>query len=192
MSNDESGSNDESYKLVGRVSTESVFKATGKHWVKWIELLDKAGARSWTHAEIVAYLKKKYRLGPWWQQGVTLGFELAIGRRIEGQNLKGQYTTTITKSFTVSVAKLWTYLVSAAGQAIWFQPLSPVEIKAGAQFETQDGFYGEIRTLKKKPAYPNDVAGSQLGKENSGAAHSCLESQRQVDAGYRPSRDCSF
>ena len=31
--------------------------------------------------------------------------------------------------------------------AIWLQPLFPVKIAAKTAFETQDGFFGEIRTL---------------------------------------------
>ena len=52
----------------------------------------------WTHGEIVAFLKVRYKLRPWWQQGVASGFEIATGRRVDGQNTKGLYTTTATKS----------------------------------------------------------------------------------------------
>ncbi len=137
------------YPQIGRVSSASVHKATGKTWDQWVSLLEKAGARSWTHQEIVAFLKKKHKLGPWWQQGVTLGYELAIGRRIEGQNAKGEYSLTVTKSLHVDAKKVWKLFVSEEGQAIWLQPLFSVVIKSKATFETQDGFFGEIRTMKK-------------------------------------------
>lgn len=137
-------------KQLGKVTSDSVFKCTGKHWQEWIELLDKAGARSWTHQETVAFLKKKHKLGPWWQQGVTSGYEIAIGRRIEGQNIKGEYMVTSTKSLAFGVQKSWKVLTSKNGLAVWLKPLSPVSIAAGAQFETTDGFFGEVRTLKKE------------------------------------------
>ena len=135
------------FDKIGKISTESVFEATGKHWSEWIPLLDKAGARSWTHAEIVAYLKKKHKLGPWWQQWVTVGFEIATARRVEGQNLKGEYMITATKSLPVTVKKVWKFLLSKEGQAIWLQPLFPVAMHPKTQFETEDGYFGEIRTV---------------------------------------------
>jgi uncharacterized protein YndB with AHSA1/START domain len=144
-----SGSND-SFEKIGRVSTASVFKATKKGWAEWIPLLDKAGARTWTHQEIVAYLKKRYKLRPWWQQGVTSGYETAIGRRAEGQNAKGEFMVTTTKSLGINVKKVWNFLVSDAGQAVWLKPLYPATIEAGRTFETSDGFFGEIRALKKE------------------------------------------
>jgi len=138
------------YSKIGRVSSESVEKATGKTWDQWIAILEKAGARSWTHQEIVAFLKKKHKLGPWWQQGVTLGFEIAIGRRVEGQNAKGEYSLTVTQSLHLDVKKVWKHFVSEEGKTIWLQPLFPVEIKPKNTFETQDGFFGEFRTMKKE------------------------------------------
>lgn len=139
----------EKYAQIGRVSTASVFKATRKHWNEWIEILDKAGARSWTHQEIVAFLKKRHKLGPWWQQGVAVGFEIATGRRVEGQNLKGEYMVTTTKSLSVPAAKAWKKLISEKGVTIWLKPLFKVPVKEGTQFETEDGYFGEIRTIKK-------------------------------------------
>jgi uncharacterized protein YndB with AHSA1/START domain len=136
------------HKLLARVSTESVHKCTGRHWDEWVKLLDQAGARAWEHKEIVAYLKTKHRLTPWWQQGVTGGYEVAIGRKVEGQNLKGEWSLTATKTFRVAATELWKQLSSDAGMALWLQPLAPVRLKAKNFFETRDGYFGEIRTLK--------------------------------------------
>ena len=72
-----------------------------------------------SHQEIVAFLKKHHPLGPWWQQWVTSGYENAIGRRIEGQNAKGEYAVTTTKSLPFNVKAVRKTLVSDAGQAIW-------------------------------------------------------------------------
>jgi uncharacterized protein YndB with AHSA1/START domain len=137
------------YAQIGRVSSASVHKGTGKSWDQWVAILDKAGARSWTHPEIVAYLKKRHKLSLWWQQGVTLGFEIATGRRIEGQNAKGQYQVTVTKSLSTGVAAVWKSLVSKKGARLWLRPLYDVAFEVGNTFETDDGFFGEIRTMKK-------------------------------------------
>lgn len=135
------------YPKIGSVTTHSVHKATGKHWREWVALLDKQGARSWPRSEIVAHLAKRHKLSPWWQQQVTAGYEVAIGRREEGRTIKGELTLTATKSMNVSAAAAWKLLMSPAGMEIWLQPLSPVELKPKAMFETTDGYYGEVRTM---------------------------------------------
>jgi uncharacterized protein YndB with AHSA1/START domain len=135
------------YEKIGRVSRESVLKGSGRDWDQWIKILDAVGAKMWTHQEIVAFLKKRYKLSPWWQQGVTLGYEIAIGRRIDGRSEKGEYTVTATKSIAASGQTVWKKLISEEGQKYWLQSLSTVSFKPGQTFETEDGFFGEIRTL---------------------------------------------
>ncbi len=137
------------FRKIGKVTTESVFKGSGRHWDEWVALLNKAGARSWSHAEIVSFLKRKHKLGPWWQQGVTSGYEVAIGRRAEGQDAKGKYMVTATKSLPRGAAAVWNFLLSRAGLDVWLQPLSPVQIRPKTSFETKDGFYGEVRTVAR-------------------------------------------
>jgi uncharacterized protein YndB with AHSA1/START domain len=138
----------EKYTQVGRVSSASVKKGTGKGWDEWVKVLRKAGATQWTHQEIVAYLKRKHRLIPWWQQGVTLGFEIATGRRVEGQNMKGEYSVTATKSLAAPAKKIWALLMSLEGQAAWLQPMSEMEFKKGAQFECEGEIFGQVRSVK--------------------------------------------
>ncbi len=104
------------YKKVGRVSSVSVLKHTGKDWKQWIALLDKAGARSWSYQEIVAFVKKKYRrVSPWWQHGLALGFKIATGRRQEGQDFGGKYSVTATKSLAHTASTIWNFVTSPEG-----------------------------------------------------------------------------
>lgn len=134
---------------IGRVSTESVYKHTRKHWDQWIPLLDRAGARKWTHQKIVSHLALKHELTPWWQQVVTTSYEIHTGRRKEGQNQKGEYSVTVTKSLSQSARSIWKLLNSVEGLKIWLSPtetgFNPVK---DAVFERSDGFYGQIRTIK--------------------------------------------
>lgn len=133
---------------IGRVSNASVVKGSGRGWDEWVKILTKAGAKSWTHQQIVSFLAFKYKLTPWWQQGVTLGFEIHTGRREEGQTLKGDFTLTVTKSTKVNVKKAWAYMTSADGLALWLRPLSELKMKPGASFESEYGTYGKVRTMK--------------------------------------------
>lgn len=133
---------------IGMVSSKSVEKHTKKNWDQWIEILNQAGAQHWNHKEIVAFLKKKYKLSMWWQQGVTSGYEIAIGRRVMGQNLKGEYSTTVTKTFPIGAKAAWKLICSPEGLAVWLKPLSDFELKPKRSFECEGEIYGEVRTMK--------------------------------------------
>lgn len=132
---------------LANVSAESVLKHTHKNWSEWIKILNAAGAELWSHKEIRAFLRKRYRLSIWWQSQVARGFEVAIGRKQEGRNEKGEATVTATKSFHVDEWVIWRALMSERGLEAWLQPLFPVKLKPGVFFETKDGFYGEVRTM---------------------------------------------
>jgi len=133
---------------IGKVSSASVAKGTGRGWTEWMDILRKAGAGHMDHQTIVALLKRKYKLTPWWQQGVTYGFELHSGRRLEGANLKGQFSAMGSRTFSLSQKKLWRFLISEEGQNLWLKPLSPLEFKPKRMFEAEGGIFGELRTMK--------------------------------------------
>lgn len=132
---------------IERITAKVLHKHTGKTWDEWIETLDKANAKNWERKDIVELLRKK-RVTPWWQQIVTRGYLINHGRQSVGRNLKGQYSIAITKSCSVTRQKLWRFLLSAEGQEIWLNPLTPISIKPKTSFERTDGVFGEIRTIK--------------------------------------------
>lgn len=133
---------------IGRVTSVSVEKCTGKNWDTWIRILNKAGAKSMPHVEITKLLKKKFKLSVWWQQGVATGFEIHIGRKVEGRDAKGLYSVTATRTFPLEAKALWNYLVSPAGMQEWLRPLAQFQLKPGASFECEGEIFGEVRTLK--------------------------------------------
>ena len=63
------------------ISSEAVKAKTGKTWVQWFALLDKARAQAMSHKDIVAVLSKKHDIGPWWRQMVAVAYEQAKGLR---------------------------------------------------------------------------------------------------------------
>ncbi len=99
-------------KLAG-ITSVAVKKATGRTWPEWCTMLEKAGARSWPHADIALWLHQKHQIPDWWCQMVTVGYEQATGRRVKNQKTDG---------FEVSVSKTIAAPVSVAFEA-WKDPL---------------------------------------------------------------------
>src|SRR2546425_1217970 len=75
---------------LARIGREAVQARTGKTWSQWLRILDSAGARKMSHRDIARHLAKKYpRIGMWWHQTVTVGYELARGLREKHQRPDG-------------------------------------------------------------------------------------------------------
>jgi hypothetical protein len=71
------------------VGNDAVKARTGKDWAAWCAIIDKAGGRKMTHKEIAAYLGREHKVGPWWRQMVTVGYEQARGMRVKHQTTRG-------------------------------------------------------------------------------------------------------
>src|SRR5947209_8445545 len=97
---------------------EAVLKATGKDWKSWFGILDKAGANTLTHREIVAILAKSHDVGSWWRQMVTVEYERARGLRVKHETAQG-FSITASKTMHVPVAKLYKAWATPAARRAW-------------------------------------------------------------------------
>lgn len=135
------------FEKLANISTESIKKNTGKTWDQWVEILNKAGAKIWTYQETTAYLGRKHKVSVWWRQWVSNGYQVAVGNRIQGRTLKGDYSIIVTRTIHKDHKKIWKLLVSDQGLAVWLRPMSKFRLQVKHTFETDAGVYGEIRTM---------------------------------------------
>jgi hypothetical protein len=103
---------------LGGIGDAAVEKRTGKTWAQWLKLLDKAGAKKLTHAEIAAYLNKKCGLSSWWSQMVTVGYEQARGRRVKYQTATG-FQSSVSKTVAVPLKELYEAWEDSSARAAW-------------------------------------------------------------------------
>jgi uncharacterized protein YndB with AHSA1/START domain len=88
------------------MSDEAVEAKTGKTWSRWFKHLDAAGAKKMTHQEIVAHLRDKHDVRPWWQQMVAVTYEQARGLR-EQHEKPGGYEISVSRTIAAPVAKVF-------------------------------------------------------------------------------------
>lgn len=93
-------------KLAG-ISDSSIKANTGCTWELWTKALDYAGAHAWPHRKIAEYVHKKFKVGDWWSQTVTVGYERIKGLRAIGQRRDGTFEAAKSKTFGVSLARLY-------------------------------------------------------------------------------------
>jgi uncharacterized protein YndB with AHSA1/START domain len=114
-----------------QLSDEAVQAKTGKTWSEWLAVLDAAGARKKNRKEIVAYVSGTYRVGPWWRQMVTVGYEQARGMREPHQSSSG-YGVSVSKTLPVSVAALYAAWKDEKTRSLWLRERSILIRKATA------------------------------------------------------------
>lgn len=150
-------------KMVNKVTTEAVERATGKGWDEWIKILDREGAEKLTHKEIARLLFDKRLIkrqkgwpanrsfsAGWWCQMVTVGYEYAKGRRVIGETADQGFEIGVSKTLPIDKNKLWNFLFSGEGLKIWLGEVNDFKMKPKFRFVTTDGTEGEIRTIKDK------------------------------------------
>jgi hypothetical protein len=107
------------YAALARLSDESVKKATGCEWSKWVFALDKAGGKEMSHPELAAHISKKYKIPGWWTQMVAVGYERIRGLRAHGQQRSGDWSVSKSKTVAVPLAKLYLAFSNARRRAKW-------------------------------------------------------------------------
>ncbi len=105
-------------KLAG-MSDVVVKEKTGCQWDRWVKALDQHGAAEMPHREIVDLVQKKYKVGDWWSQMVTVGYERIKGLRARGQRRDGSYEATKSRTFNVPVDALHRAFADAAIRKRW-------------------------------------------------------------------------
>jgi hypothetical protein len=105
-------------KLAG-MSDAVIKEKTGCAWEKWVKSLDYHGAEKMSHREIAELVSEKYKVPSWWTQTVTVGYERIKGLRARGQRRDGTYEATKSRTFNVSIDKLFDAWADARSRNRW-------------------------------------------------------------------------
>jgi hypothetical protein len=92
---------------------------TGRTWSQWVRVLDAIGATQMPHSGIARHVNESYRVGSWWAQSVTVGYERIRGLRQRGQRREGWYEATKSKTFPVGVGRLYDAFASEQTRSHW-------------------------------------------------------------------------
>lgn len=115
-----------------KMSDEKLAAATGRKSADWHALLDAAGARDWKHPVIADWLRDVHGVESWWAQGITVGFEQAIGRRLPGQMADGSFAVSATKTVDGSRESV----VKSAVDRLSAQFGKPASVTPGSRYAT--------------------------------------------------------
>jgi uncharacterized protein YndB with AHSA1/START domain len=106
----------------GGISDSAVKKATGCDWDTWLKALDYAGCAKKTHKEIAELIYERWpKVGGWWSQMVTVGYEQARGLRATNQSCTGEWQVSSSKTVAVPVKALFQAWSDPKERAGWLK-----------------------------------------------------------------------
>lgn len=107
------------YAKIAGMSDDVVKAKTGCNWERWVYALDRHHAAEMSHREIAALVNDKYKVGPWWGQMVTVGYERIKGLRERGQRRSGAYEAGKSRTYNVPVQTLFHAWADARTRKRW-------------------------------------------------------------------------
>ncbi|MBV9571273.1 MAG: hypothetical protein JO056_08540 [Alphaproteobacteria bacterium] len=103
------------------ISEEKVKAATGRGWMGWFVILNRANGNALPHKDVAQILYDKGCPG-WWSQMIAVEYERARGGRKKNEREGGTFAVNVTKVMPVTIAKLFAAATSPKTRKDWFPP----------------------------------------------------------------------
>ena len=107
------------YAAIAGMSDDVVKEKTGCTWERWVGALDYHRAFEMPHRDIAKLVNEKFKVGPWWGQMVTVGYERIKGLRVRGQRRNGTYEAGKSRTYNVPVTTLFDAWADASTRKRW-------------------------------------------------------------------------
>src|SRR4029077_19696334 len=88
------------------MSDEAVKAKTGRGWMGWFIILNKANAGALTNKDIATLLYEKHNVPGWWAQMITVEYERARGGRQKHEQLDG-FSVSVSKTLQADLGTLY-------------------------------------------------------------------------------------
>jgi hypothetical protein len=101
------------------IGDEAVKAKTGRGWMGWFVILNKANANAMPHRQVAAMLHDKYGVPGWWAQMITVEYERARGGRQKHEKADG-YSVSVAKVMPIDLPVLFAAATDPKLRAKWF------------------------------------------------------------------------
>lgn len=88
------------------MSDDAIRNGTGRGWEEWCDLLDQRPEGLDGHTAIATYVRDDLGTGPWWSQGVAVGYERITGLRLPYERPDGTFTASKSKTVVIDAHDL--------------------------------------------------------------------------------------
>ena len=103
------------------MSDAAIKEKTGHPWGYWVRELDGHGADKMSHSDIARLVSGTYKVGDWWTQMLTVGYERIKGLRERGQRRDGTFEASKSRTYSVPVGTLYDAWLDASVRRRWLK-----------------------------------------------------------------------
>ncbi len=161
------------YARLAGISDAKLQANTACTWERWVLALDRVKAHTWSHGDIAAYVRKKYKVPMWWTQAVTVGYERIKGIRAIGQQRDGTYDAGKSRTFPVAVGRLYSAWADARTRRRWLGDAA-ITVRAAQKDRSLRITWTENTSVEV------DFAGTGPGKSRVAVTHHTLPDKASV------------
>lgn len=147
------------------ISSEAVEARTGRTWADWLRALDNEGCKSMKHPAIAALLHERFKVGPWWSQMITVGYEQARGMREKHEKPDG-YSVSASKTIAAPIDRAFGAWSNARSRNRWLAD-APIDIRRSTKNKSMRIVWTEDDTKVDVNFYAKGEAKSQVAIEHS-------------------------
>ena len=168
------------------MSDAIIKEKTGCTWERWVYALDRQRAEQMSHRDIAALVKEKYKVGPWWTQTITVGYERIKGLRERGQQRNGTFEMTRSRTFNVPVTTLFGAWADARVRRRWLNGMR-VKVRTATapksmRLDWPDGGIVTVGFVAKGASKSTVAVGHSRLPDRETAARLKLEWSARLDA----------
>jgi hypothetical protein len=142
------------YAALAGMSDEKIAEKTGRTWEQWARDLDRHNAARLSHTEIAQLVHGEFKVGDWWSQTVTVGYERIKGLRVRGQRRDGSYEASKSRTYNVPVETLFDAFADTKLRKRWLPnvKLRTATAHKSARLRFEDGTIVAVGFLPKGDA----------------------------------------
>jgi len=101
------------------ISERKVKAATGRGWMGWFIILNRANANAMPHKEIAKLLNDR-GCPAWWSQMIAVEYERARGGRKKNERAGGTFSVNVTRVMPVGLPRLFAAATNEKSRKDWF------------------------------------------------------------------------
>lgn len=134
--------------MAGAMFRRDVEAATGCAWEEWVRRLEGHVDRLWSHERIAGYIRESYRVSEEWSEWIALMYEPLIGRVPTGTTKDAGVQIGVRRTMDAGKERIWQFLLSPQGAALWLGKVRVFVWQKGASFETEGGVSGKLTVVE--------------------------------------------
>lgn len=133
--------------MVSTVFQAALRQATGRTWEEWLVSLESSVDRAWPEERVARHITQRYGIEQQWADWLARLYGQLLGRVPVGVTKDAGVQIGVRRTVEQPKERVWRFLVSPAGLALWLGTLPGLPLEVGREFATAEGVEGKLTVV---------------------------------------------